>query len=403
MWGDIAIAFLLAFVTSFVMVPYTIKLAKKVGAIDMPNDRRVNKKPVPRIGGIAVIAGFLISAIYLVITMCIEDKLNLNDAEQYGIKILGFLIGIIIIGTFAYIDDVKDLKPWQKLLAQIAAASVVYACGIRIDVINDYVLPNFLSAILTIGWIVGITNAINLIDGLDGLSSGITLISCISLLIIFATNYSPVISIVLITALAGAIFGFLPYNINPAKTFIGDVGAQFLGFALAVIAILGVAKTVTLVVLIAPVLVLGLPIFDTIFAIIRRMIKGKSIKAVFTADKGHLHHRLMAQGFTQKQSVAILYAASATLGMLAIILIDDGIYKALSFLLVLIAIVAIGYKELKKYKDYLLKENVRLGLVKGKKEDKDEKNVNKVKDTKDMNDASKEEIKEREETRSEKN
>ena len=176
MWGDIAIAFLLAFVTSFVMVPYTIKLAKKVGAIDMPNDRRVNKRPVPRIGGIAVIAGFLISAIYLVITMCIEDKLNLNDAEQYGTKILGFLIGIIIIGTFAYIDDVKDLKPWKKLIAQIAAASVVYACGIRIDVINEYVLPNFLSAILTIGWIVGITNAINLIDGLDGLSSGITMI-----------------------------------------------------------------------------------------------------------------------------------------------------------------------------------------------------------------------------------
>lgn len=402
MWGDIAIAFLLAFVTSFVMVPYTIKLAKKVGAIDMPNDRRVNKRPVPRIGGIAVIAGFLISAIYLVITMCIEDKLNLNDAEQYGTKILGFLIGIIIIGTFAYIDDVKDLKPWKKLIAQIAAASVVYACGIRIDVINEYVLPNFLSAILTIGWIVGITNAINLIDGLDGLSSGITLISCISLLIIFATNYSPVISIVLITALAGAIFGFLPYNINPAKTFIGDVGAQFLGFALAVVAILGVAKTVTLVVLIAPVLVLGLPIFDTIFAIIRRIIKGKSIKAVFTADKGHLHHRLMAQGFTQKQSVAILYAASATLGMLAIILIDDGIYKALSFLLVLIAIVAIGFKELKKYKDYLLKENVRLGLVEGKNiENKQESKLNKIQDTDKVNATSKEKIEEREKNKSE--
>lgn len=363
MWGDIAIAFLLAFVTSFVMVPYTIKLAKKVGAIDMPNDRRVNKKPIPRIGGIAVIAGFIVSAIYLIITMCIEEKLNLTDADEYGKKIVGFLIGIIIISVFAYLDDVRDLKPWQKLLAQIAAASVVYASGIRIDVINEYALPNVLSAILTIGWIVGITNAINLIDGLDGLSSGITLISCISLLIIFATNYSPILSIVLITALAGSILGFLPYNINPAKTFIGDVGAQFLGFSLSVIAILGVAKTVTLVVLIAPVLVLGLPIFDTIFAIIRRLVKGKSFKAVFTADKGHLHHRLMAQGFTQKQAVSILYAASATLGMLAIILIDDGIYKALSFLLVLVAIIAIGYKELKKYRDYLLKENKRLGLV----------------------------------------
>ena len=363
MWGDIAIAFLLAFISSFVTVPYTIKLAKKVGAIDMPSDRRVNKKPIPRIGGIAVIIGFLIAAIYLVISMTIENKIQLTDKDNYLLKLVGFLIGIAIICVFAYLDDVKNLRPWQKLLAQIAAAVVVFAFGIRIDVINEHQLPTIISFLLTVGWIIGITNAINLIDGLDGLSSGITLISCFSLLIIFATNYSPLISIVLITALGGAITGFLPYNVNPAKTFIGDVGAQFLGFALSVIAILGVAKTVTLVVLIAPVLVLGLPIFDTIFAIIRRIIKGKSLKAVFKADKGHLHHRLMKKGYTQKQAVLILYAASASLGMLAIILIDDGIWKALSFLLILIAVVAFGYKELKKYRKDLLKENKKLGLV----------------------------------------
>ena len=318
MWGDIAIAFLLAFITSFVMVPYTIKLAKKVGAIDFPSDRRVNKKPIPRIGGIAVVMGFIVSAIYLVITMTLEKKIELNDNDNYKMKLIGFLSGIIIITVFAYLDDIKNLRAWQKLLIQIIAAVVVYIFDIRIDVINGITLPTILSLILTIGWIVGITNAINLIDGLDGLSSGITLISCVSLLIIFATNYSPLIAIVLITALAGAIMGFLPYNINPAKTFIGDVGAQFLGFCLSVISILGVAKTVTLLVFIAPVLVLGLPIFDTLFAIIRRLIKGKSLKAVFSADKGHLHHRLMKQGYTQKQAVAILYAASATLGMLTI-------------------------------------------------------------------------------------
>ena len=345
MWGDIAIAFLLAFITSFVMVPYTIKLAKKVGAIDFPSDRRVNKKPIPRIGGIAVVMGFIVSAIYLVITMTLEKKIELNDNDNYKMKLIGFLSGIIIITVFAYLDDIKNLRAWQKLLIQIIAAVVVYIFDI------------------TIGWIVGITNAINLIDGLDGLSSGITLISCVSLLIIFATNYSPLIAIVLITALAGAIMGFLPYNINPAKTFIGDVGAQFLGFCLSVISILGVAKTVTLLVFIAPVLVLGLPIFDTLFAIIRRLIKGKSLKAVFSADKGHLHHRLMKQGYTQKQAVAILYAASATLGMLAIIIIEDGIWKAISFGLVLIAVVAIGFKEIKKYKKDLIKENEKLGLV----------------------------------------
>lgn len=357
MWGDIAIAFLLACITAFVATPYTIKLAKKVGAIDMPSDRRVNKKPVPRIGGLAVIAGFLVSAIYLVITMSVEGKLNLNDADNYKMKLLGFLLGIIVLGTFAFLDDVKDLRPWQKLIAQVASAVIVWTCGIRIDIINGWVLPQVFSFILTVGWIVGITNAINLIDGLDGLSSGITMISCVSLLIIFATNDSPIISIVLITALAGSIMGFLPYNANPAKTFIGDVGAQFLGFSLSVIAILGVAKTVTLVVLIAPVLVLGLPIFDTIFAIVRRIAKGKSFKAVFTADKGHLHHRLMKKGYTQKQAVYILYAASATLGMFAIILIGDGFWKALSFGLLVIAIIALGHKQIKEFSKEMLRDN----------------------------------------------
>ena len=355
MWGDIAIAFLLAFITSFVMVPYTIKLAKKVGAIDYPSDRRVNKRPVPRIGGLAVIAGFLVSAIYLIITMAIEGNLDLNGQENYKMKLLGFLLGIIVLGIFAYADDVKTLKPWQKLIGQVLAALIVYFFGIRIDTINEIVIHPVLNFILTIGWIVGITNAINLIDGLDGLSSGVSLISCISLLIIFSTNDSPLISIILITALAGAIGGFLPFNLNPAKTFIGDVGAQFLGFSLATISILGVAKTVTLVVLIAPILVLALPIFDTLFAIIRRIVKGKSLKAVFQADKGHLHHRLMKRGFSQKQAVAILYGASASLGMFAVILIDDGIWKALSFALIVIAIIAIGYKELVNFKNEEIK------------------------------------------------
>ena len=355
MWGDIAIAFLLAFITSFVMVPYTIKLAKKVGAIDYPSDRRVNKRPIPRIGGIAVIIGFLVSAVYLIITMTIEGNLVLNDSENYQMKLLGFLLGIIVLSVFAYIDDIKTLKPWQKLIGQVLAAGIVYSFGIRIDTINEIAIHPALNFILTVGWIVGITNAINLIDGLDGLSSGTSLISCISLLIIFATNESPIISIILITALAGAISGFLPFNLNPAKTFIGDVGAQFLGFCLATISILGVAKTVTLVVLVAPILVLALPIFDTLFAIIRRIIKGKSLKAVFQADKGHLHHRLMRKGFSQKQAVTILYGASATLGMFAVILIDDGIWKALSFALIVIAIIAIGYKELKNFKNQEIK------------------------------------------------
>lgn len=351
MWGDIAIAFLLAFITAFVITPYTIRIAKKVGAVDIPNDRRVNKKPMPRLGGLAVIAGFLVSAIYLIISMFIEKKINFTE-DSLNKKIFGFLIGIIVLGITCFIDDVKGIKPLAKLAGQTLAAILLVSSGVLIDNFtipfkeNSVMLNEVFSYILTIGWIVGITNAINLIDGLDGLSSGITLISCISLLIIFALNESPLIAIILITSLAGAIVGFLPYNFNPAKTFIGDVGSNFMGFSIAVISILGVAKTYTAVVIIAPIMVLALPIFDTLWAIVRRIIKTKSIKGVFKADKGHLHHRLMARGYTQKQAVLILYGLTATFGMTAIILLDSGIWKAISFALLVVAIVAIGYKDI---------------------------------------------------------
>ena len=353
MWGDIAIAFLLAFITAFVITPYTIRLAKKVGAVDIPNDRRINKKPMPRLGGLAVIAGFLVSVIYLVISASIEGKINLLE-DGLNIKLLGILGGMLVLGIVCYIDDVKDIKPLVKLAGQVTAAIIVASSGVLIDNFtipfkeNSFVLNEVFSFILTVGWIIGITNAINLIDGLDGLSSGITLISCLSLVVVFALNESPLIAIILITALAGAIVGFLPYNFNPAKTFIGDVGSNFMGFALAIISILGVAKTYTAIVLIAPIMILALPIFDTIWAIIRRIIKSKSIKGVFKADRGHLHHRLMAKGYTQKQSVLILYGATATLGMTAIILLDSGIWKAASFALLVIAIVAIGYRDFVK-------------------------------------------------------
>lgn len=351
MWGDIAIAFLLAFITAFVITPYTIRLAQKVGAVDYPNDRRINKKPMPRLGGLAVIAGFMVSAIYLIITMSIEKKVNFAE-EGLNRKLMGCLLGAIILGITCYIDDVKDIKPLVKLAGQVIAAIVVVSSGVLIDNFtipfkeNNVMLNEVFSFVLTVGWIVGITNAINLIDGLDGLSSGITLISCISLLIIFALNESPLIAIILITALAGAIVGFLPYNFNPAKTFIGDVGSNFMGFAIAVISILGVAKTYTAIVIIAPIIVLALPIFDTLWAIVRRIVKTKSIKGVFKADKGHLHHRLMAKGYTQKQAVLILYGITATLGMVAIILLDSGIWKALSFALLVVVFVALGYKDI---------------------------------------------------------
>ena len=264
-------------------------------------------------------------------------------------KIIGYFLGAFVLGITCFIDDIKNIKPLVKLSGQLLAAIIVTSFGLRLGNINlpfihSAEINELISIILTIGWIVGITNAINLMDGLDGLSSGITLISCLSLLIIFALNNSPTIAIIMITALAGAIVGFLPYNFSPAKTFIGDTGSNFLGFMLAIVSILGIAKTYTLAVIVLPVIVLGLPIFDVLFAIVRRIVKGKSIKAVFKPDKGHLHHRLVEKGFTPKQAVLILYGLSASLGMFAIILFDSGIWKALSFLLLIIAAIAMGYR-----------------------------------------------------------
>ena len=294
--------------------------------------------------------------VYLITVMSIEGSINLFTEQEYGKKLFGVFLGIVIITITGILDDTKTLKWWQQLIGQVSAAIVVVLFGVKIEHLNipflyKVGLSEAFSNILTIIWIVGIINAINLIDGLDGLSSGIALISSISLMIIFLMNDSPMIATIIVTAMSGALVGFLPYNFSPAKTFIGDTGSNFLGFILAVVSILGVAKTYTVAVIILPVIVLGLPIFDVIFAIVRRIAKGKSIKAVFEPDKGHLHHRLVEKGFTQKQAVLILYGLSASLGMFAIILLDSGIWKALSFLLMIIAAVAIGYRNFIKEKD----------------------------------------------------
>lgn len=307
-------------------------------------------------GGLAVIAGFLVSTIYLLIVMSMEGTISLTVLDNYYAKLIGFFVGIIVLAFFCFMDDWKGIPPYVKLIGQILSALIVILSGIRIDKISipglNSIVPNeIFSIIVTLIWIVGITNAINLIDGLDGLSSGIAIISCLSLLIIFTLNNSPLIAIILITALAGSLVGFIPFNFNPAKTFIGDTGSNFLGYALSIISILGVAKTYTAIVLIAPLIIFALPLFDTIAAIFRRLIKTKSIKGVFAADKEHLHHKIMKKGYSQKQAVFILYGLSATCGMFAIILLESGVWKALSFALMVVAVVAIGYKDILKMRN----------------------------------------------------
>ena len=358
MWGDIAIAFTIAFLTTFMTTPFTIRFAKKIGAVDSPKDeRRINKITMTRLGGLAVILGFIVSIVYLLTVLSIEHKIDLME-NNYNYKLLGFALGGLVICVTCFIDDVKGVPALVKLAAQIIAACIAVKSGIIIENVTIPFMGEIGSEIfyivLTIGWIIGVTNAINLIDGLDGLSTGITLISCISLLIIFSLNGSPLMSIILITALAGALVGFLPFNFNPAKTFIGDTGSNFLGYCISIISIIGIAKTYTAIVIIAPIIVLALPIFDTIFAIFRRIIHGHSLKAIVQPDANHLHHKMLKAGFTQKQSVLILYGITAILGIFVIIWMDSGIWKALSFAVMVVIILLAGYKEF--FKQRLLEE-----------------------------------------------
>lgn len=355
MIGDIAIAFLLAFITSYVFTPYSIRLARKVKAVDRPKDnRKVHRKIMPRLGGIAIVIGFLMSSIYLIIVMVIDKNLDIFK-NNYYIRLLGFFLGIIILEIFCYFDDTKGIKPIVKLIGQLIAAIIVVSSGIVMDKIvivkSHAIISNeIFLRIFSVFWIIVITNAINLLDGLDGLSSGISLISSICLIIIFTLNKSPIISIIFATALAGSLLGFLPFNFNPARTFMGDTGSNFIGFALAVISILGIAKTYTAIIIIVPLLVFALPIFDTSFAIVRRIVKEKSLKAIFKADRGHLHHKLIDKGYTQKQAVYILYGISTVFGLFAIILLESGVWKALSFALLIVSMVSIGYKDIFKVK-----------------------------------------------------
>ena len=333
-WLNMLMTFVISCVATVILTPFTIRLAFKLGAVDVPKDeRRAHSKPMPRIGGLSFIVGFFIATLIMFLLCNIDRTVNFKD-----INIWGFYLGAIVIAIVGLIDDInvskKGLKPIVKLAGQILAAICIVASGARIMYINIpflemYGLNEVLSIIITIGWVVGVTNAINLLDGLDGLAGGVSAIAVLSLTIIFVLNGSAAIPLIMVAALLGGLLGFLPYNFNPAKTFMGDVGANFLGYTLAAISMLGMAKTYTFMAIILPVIVLALPIFDTLFAIIRRLIHGKSI---MEADRGHLHHRLIDLGLSQRQAVLVLYAIAAIFGVFAIVLMESSIWKAIGFI-----------------------------------------------------------------------
>ncbi len=327
---EMLIAFILAAITSAIVTPISIKLAHRVGAIDEPKDeRKIHVKAMPRLGGFSFIVGFFVAVIYSLATSAIATTVNL----------WGVFIGLAIVAIIGFLDDVYHIKPWQKLLGQVVAAVLVIISGLRICYINIpfltlYGLNDILSVIVTFFWIIGVTNALNLIDGLDGLASGVSAISALSLTVVFILNGAGELPILLMVALLGGLMGFLPFNFNPAKTFMGDMGSNFLGFILATVSMLGMAKTYALMTIIVPVVILGLPIFDTLFAMARRILRHQSI---MQADRGHIHHRLIDAGLSQRQAVLVLYGVTALLGILAVIILESDIWK----ILILVAILAI--------------------------------------------------------------
>ena len=245
-------------------------------------------------------------------------------------QVMGLLLGAVIIAVMGALDDILCLNPWIKLGGQFLAALVAIRCGIVFDVISnpgfldgEATIPlGWLSIPFTIMWIIACTNAVNLIDGLDGLAVGISAISSISMMIVSMILPAGIGSIPLILAcLAGACFGFMPYNINPAKIFMGDVGSQFLGYVLSCVSIIGLFKFHAIITFLIPLLSLAVPLGDTIFAFFRRILHGQS---PFHADRGHIHHKLIDMGMSQKQAVAVLYAISAVLGLIAVLVAGPG-------------------------------------------------------------------------------
>ena len=315
-------ALVTALLISFIATPVVKALAHKMGAIDVPKDnRRMHKHPIPRMGGLAIFLGFLLSALLFI---------PMSEPMR------GMLLGGIIIVILGILDDIYALPALPKLIVQIVAALVAVMHGNVIQVISN---PNLISdnpywslgmwaVPVSVIWIVAITNAVNLIDGLDGLAVGVATISSLTMLVIAMLVSENVVALTM-AALAGGCIGFMPYNFNPAKIFMGDTGSTFLGFILATVSIQGLFKFYTIISFAVPFLMLGLPLFDTCFAILRRLSKGQN---PMSPDRSHVHHRLIDMGFNQKQAVAILYVISAILGLSAVVLTTSGALKAMVLL-----------------------------------------------------------------------
>ena len=306
----IYVSLVVAFIAAILLTPLVKRLAFRLGAVDAPNYRKVHARIMPRLGGLAIYFAFIIGFFFL-------KFMTGFKTPEYAYAILIAATIIVITGI---IDDMREISAKAKLLGQIVAACiVVFGGGIQMSSINlpfgDGILDfGWLSIPLTIIWIVGVTNAVNLIDGLDGLAAGVSTIALATLAVMAMLMQNGIV-IAMAAILAAATIGFLVFNFHPAKIFMGDTGALFLGFMIAVLALLGF-KNVTFISFIIPIIILGVPISDTFFAIVRRLRQKKKWS---DPDKSHLHHRLLDLGFSHRQTVLLIYAIAAVFGVVAIV------------------------------------------------------------------------------------
>jgi len=329
--------FAAALVLVVLLTPFVMKMAHAVGAVDHPNERKVHTRIMPRLGGLAIFLAFAGAFV------AVSPVFGLIDTDMKGNTVWGILIGGAIIVLTGALDDRFDLKPKYKLLGILAAAIVVVAFDMKVEFITipfagtGHSLTDWLSIPITIFWIVGVTNAINLIDGLDGLAAGVSAIS-VGTILVLAAMMGNVTVILLCALLLGSTIGFLFFNFHPAKIFMGDSGALFLGFAIATLSILGF-KQATLVSFVIPLFVIAVPFSDTVFAIIRRKWNGKPWNA---ADKNHLHHCLMRLGLSHRQTVLAIYGLSMAFSLLAILLSNAAQWVTVIAVVVVVFLVEIG-------------------------------------------------------------
>jgi UDP-GlcNAc:undecaprenyl-phosphate/decaprenyl-phosphate GlcNAc-1-phosphate transferase len=339
--------FLAALLLSLGLTPFVGRLARRRGLVDLPSRRKVHPSPVPRVGGVAIFFSVMTTCAGVVLLYAL-----LGRPSMPGLQIAGLLGGGALVFGLGFLDDIRGLSPGLKFAVQLAVGLVAYFGGIGIHAIQ---LPGFptiqlglMSLPVTVLWFVLVINAINLIDGLDGLAAGITMFSSIVLLVL-GMLHNGAFACVGLAALAGATLGFLRYNFNPATIFMGDGGSYFLGYMLAALSILGSLKTKASVTILLPIIALGLPLMEVIWSGIRRFLMGQGI---FRADKDHLHHRLLRLGYTHRMAVLVLYGMALTLGILALLLVQASDRLAGMVLVALGVTMMVGIRKL-GYIDYL--------------------------------------------------